>query len=276
MPTFNEEMRLDPAEVYLVIISAMDQLSMQPWSGPVDLSSSSLILSPGQRVALTTFGESQQLQPGHIILALYHIVLRMYNQRPGFYKLGCVVSLQEQKITTIYIFQGRGSLSHHCTLAKPEGTERAVSLVGSIDSLTENSGVVVDPKDALFRIAWTVDGRSIPIQEIFSAAVDGIVTAAPHGYTNLCSHATGVSFSGNVAFHIGQYSDHNLHCGQTSRAFGLLVQKVVKDQRIFQEMDFTLEYDGVKIGEGYILKMSSVEGHSNSTEGIATSRRCRI
>ena len=269
MPTFNEETRLDPAEVYLVIISAMDQLSMQPWSGPVDLSSSSVILSPGQRVALTTFCESQQLQPGHIILALYHIVLRMYNQRPGFYKLSCVVSLREQKIATIYMVQGRGS--HHCTLAKPEGIERAVSLVGSIDSLTENSGVVVDPKDALFRIAWTVDGKSIPIQDIFSAAVDGIATAAQHGYTNLCSHATGVSFSGNVAFHIGQYSDHNLHCGQISRAFGLLVQLVVKDQRRFQEMDFTLDYDGVKIGEGYMLKMSSVEGHSNSTEGIVTS-----
>ena len=268
MPTFNEETRLDPAEVYLVIISAMDQLSMQPWSGPVDLSSSSLILSPGQRVALTTFGESQQLQPGHIILALYHIVLRMYDQRPGFYKLSCVVSLREQNIATIYMFQGR---NNHFTLAKPEGTERAVSLVGSIDSLTEKSGVVIDPKDGLFRIAWTVDGRSIPIQDIFSAAVDGIATAAPDGYTNLCSHATGVSFSGNVAFHIGQYSDHNLHCGQISRAFGLLVQLVVKDQRRFQEMDFTLDYDGVKIGEGYMLKLSSVEGHSNSTEGIVTS-----
>lgn len=107
VPTFNEETRLDPAEVYLVIISAMDQLSMQPWSGPVDLSSSSVILSPGQRVALTTFGESQQLQPGHIILALYHIVLRMYNQRPGFYKLSCVVSLRERKIATIYMVRER-------------------------------------------------------------------------------------------------------------------------------------------------------------------------
>ena len=270
MPTFNEETRLDPAEVYLVIISAMDKLSMQPWSGPVDLSDSTVIFSPGQRVALSTFGESEQLQPGHIILALYHIVFEMYSQRPGFYKLSCIVSLREQIIAKIYMVQGRGI--QHGTLAKPEGREGTVSLVGNIDNLTADSGVVVDPEEALFRIAWTVDGKSIPVQEIFSAAVDGIATTAPNGYTNLCSHATGVSFSGNLAFHIGQYSDHNLHCGTISRAFRLLVQLVVKDQRKFQEMDFTLDYDGVKIGDGYVLKMSSVEGHGgNGTEGMATS-----
>ena len=110
--------------------------------------------------------------------------------------------------------------------------------------------MVVDPKDALCRIAWTVDGKFIPVQDIFSAAVDGIVTLAPYGYTNLCSHATGFSFSANVAFYIGQYHDHNLHCGQISRAFGLLVQSVVKDQRKFQEMDFTLDYDGWRLVRG--------------------------
>ena len=73
-------------------------------------------------------------------------------------------------------------------------------------------------------------------------------------------------------FHIGGITGRILRCGQIIRAFGLLVEQVVKNQRKFQEMDFSLEYKGVRIGGGAIFKISSVESRSgNGTDVMATS-----
>ena len=35
------------------------------------------------------------------------------------------------------------------------------------------------------------------------------------------------------------------------------MELVVKDQRKFQELEFMLKYDGVGVGEGYVLKTNS-------------------
>ncbi len=260
----------------MVIIYVMSVLSTQPWAGEADLSNLTIVIAPGQRVTFSIFKDDPELQPGQIILALYDILLTMYNKRPGFYKVTFNVYLQGRKIATIFMFDSQPGppfpANKSDTIAGFEGTKRTLSLVNSTDNLEDDSGEVVDPKDPSFRISWAVDGKSIPVQEIFSAAVDGIATTAQSRYVDTCSFTTGVSFSGNIAFHIGQHRDEILLCGQIIKVFGLLVELVVKNQRKFLEMDFILNYDGVKIGEGYIMKLSPVGSQGgNATENVAAS-----
>lgn len=209
----------------------MFDLSQQPWSDGVDLTNLGLVAVPGGHVSLTLHELAQGLQPGHIILAIYDTVLRMYNKQPGFYA------------------------------------------VNGTGTLTDDSGVIIDPSDPRFSISWTANGKSIPAQDIFSAVVDGIASTAQYEWNQICSYALGVSFSGNVAFHIGPYSSsEGLLCGWIVKTFSFLVIYVVRARREFQEIDFTLSWQGQKMGSGYIMKLSSIESHGgNGTDGKASS-----
>lgn len=117
------------------------------------------------------------------------------------------------------------------------------------------------------------NGKSIPAQNLFSAAVDGIASTAQYEWNQICSHALEVSFSGNVAFHIGPYySSKDLLYGWIVKMFSFLVIYITRAQRKFQEMDFTLSWQGKQVGSGYIMKLSSLESHGgDGTNVIASS-----
>lgn len=277
MYNFDEKTQIDPAGVYIDSIRAMFDLSQQPWSDGVDLTNLGLVAVPGGHVSLTLHELAQGLQPGHIILAIYDTVLRMYNKQPGFYAVNCQIYLRAQGVGNIAMLPSRlqkvPSGSQNDTMAGSEGTEGSLSLVNGTGTLTDDSGVIIDPSDPRFSISWTANGKSIPAQDIFSAVVDGIASTAQYEWNQICSYALGVSFSGNVAFHIGPYSSsEGLLCGWIVKTFSFLVIYVVRARREFQEIDFTLSWQGQKMGSGYIMKLSSIESHGgNGTDGIASS-----
>ena len=145
-----------------------------------------------------------------------------------------------------------------------------VNSTSSGSSMADDSGIVIDPEDLKFSISWIFDGRSVPAQEVLSSVIDGIATVAPYETDAQCAYITGVSFSGNVVFHIGQSLDATLLCGQISKAYIYLSIVILKNRK-FMEMDFTLRYDGKTIGTGHVLKMSVAGSHNrNSTARIAT------
>lgn len=65
---FQKETPIEPAGVSLAIIYA--RRIQQPWSAEVDLGNLAVIETPGNCVALSTFGDSPELQPSRIIFAL--------------------------------------------------------------------------------------------------------------------------------------------------------------------------------------------------------------
>ena len=248
-------------------------LSEQPWSSEVDLSKLLYVQSTGRNVektvAIITGMEAPGLQPGHVILALYESVLAMYSRRPGFYSVVVTVHLQGRYI-------GRAlMIAPYASQTMFDSQNRTIlgdDMFKHTSSVTADSGVFVDPEDSRFRISWTFDGRSVPAQEIFSAVLDGIMTIAQYGIDVPCAYVTGVSFSGNVAFHVGRVDGQGLLCGQMSRVFLAIPHWIIMIERKFTEMDFTLEYAGRKIATGYIFKVSSVASQDkNSTGKIAAS-----
>ena len=277
MPDWKQETRLAPLDVYLAIIKFMTLLGMQPYEGRVDMKKIATVDLPDTRVTIANMSRSVRLQPRHLLITLYTILYEMYSGRPGFFKAACNIFFNLELMGTIYILDNPPrptvSGSQNVTTTEPDEKEGAISLVSSPKALTDDSGIVVDPKDAKFRISWNAVGRSIPaVQDMFSAAVDGIFKTAKHPYDSFCTHFTGISFSGAVAFHVGELSAEKVTCGQMARAFFLLVELVIKDERVFQEMDYSLEYDGLRIASGFILRVTSVESHGgNSTGEIVTS-----
>lgn len=276
MYNFDEKTQINPAGVYIDSIKAMFDLSQQPWSGRVDLTSLGLVAVTGSHVSLTLHELARGLQPGHIILAIYDTVLRMYNKQPGFYAANCQIYLQAQRVGNLAmipgLFQKVPSGSQNDTMTESERIEGSLSLVNGTRTLKDDSGVIIDPSDPRFTISWTVNGKSISAQEMFSAAVDGTASTAQYEWNQICSYALGVSFSGNVAFHIGPYLSSDLLCGWIVKTFNFLVIYVAWAQRKFQEMDFTLNWQGKRVGSGYVMKLSSVGSHGgNGTDGIASS-----
>ena len=276
MYNFDEKTQIDPTGVYEDSLKALFDLSRQPWSGRVDLRSLVRVELPGSHVSLTLHDLAQDLQPGHIILAIYDTVLRMYNKQPGFCVVICQIHLRAQRIGFIAMLPSQLqkvlSGSQNDTMTESEGTEGSLSLVNGTGTLTDDSDVIIDPTDPRFSISWRASGKSISAQDMFSAALDGTVSSAQYGWNQICSHALGVSFSGNVAFHIGPSYSEDLRCGWMVKTFNLVVMYVARTRRVLQEMDFTLSYQGKQVGSGYIMKLPPVQSHGgNGTDGIASS-----
>ena len=245
---------LDPNGVYLATISLMFALSEQAWSSEVDLTRLNWVPSPGGRVAIVTVAEAPGLQPGHIILAIYQCVLAMYSRRPGFDAVVVKIYLQERCIGKLVMLN---PFDLPAVIGSRNSTLLGESMAKGTGSVMTRAGVLVDPENDDFRISWAFDGRPVPAQDIFSAVLDGIATTAQYDVNESCAYVTGVSFSGNLAFHISRISVQDLECGRISRAFLLISHWIIPIERIFTEMDFTLILNERPIAEGYIFKISS-------------------
>lgn len=257
---FNNQVPVDSLGAYMVIIKAIVRLSAQPWSGKVDEESIKQIASPDNRVIFTSIF-LENAQPGYVVLALLETAHRMYLRNPGYYAAHTDVLLAEQIVGFFYIGP---------QVTETKARETSVSLVNNTSNLMDTSGVVVDPSDSKFRISWVEKGTVVHPVDVFSAAIDGLATAAQQDYNEPCNPATGLSWNGRVTFGIHQTGDWKLLCKTIVTTFDLLVEQVVRDKPGIQEMEFTLIYDGGVVGLGYISSVMSHAGN-NGVGGIATS-----
>lgn len=95
-------------------------------------------------------------------------------------------------------------------MTETKARENSVSLVSNTSNLMDMSGVVVDPSDSKFRISWVEQGTVVHPVDVFSAAIDGLATAAQQDYNEPCNPATGLSWNGRVTFGIHQTGDWKL------------------------------------------------------------------
>ena len=260
MCRFNNQVPVDSVGAYMVIIKAIVRLSAQPWSGKLDDESIKQIVSPDNRVIFTSVF-LEDAQPGYVILALLETAHRMYLRNPGYYAVETDVLLVEENVGFFYV-------GPQVTEIKAKGD--SVSLVSITGNLMDTSGVVVDPIDSKFHISWEEKGTVVHPVDVFSAAIDGLATAAQQNYNEPCEPANGLSWNGRVIFGIHQTGDWKLLCKAMVTTFDLLVEQVVRDKPGIQEMEFTLIYDGAVIGLGYISSVTSNAGN-NGVGGIATS-----
>ena len=151
--------------------------------------------------------------------------------------------------------------------SEPNGTLELTDVVKSTSPLrlvdaeqstgvTQDSGVVVDPKYPNFKANYRIgDGMASP-QYVFSVLLDAIAEAAPYDHRATGAYVNAASVSGDLAF--------NLHGTDLSEfTWGQLVYSVVflwvylVGYHLNKVFDFEMIRNGVKIGEGFLVNVTA-------------------
>lgn len=276
---------LNPLSLYVTAIRLMYGLSQQPWSSPVELLESGLFIvtqTPDYGVIIYTSNmpPTTVLTTGNVVKVLLESVTDMATLDPGFYQVACFIEIEETRIGKMLITKmGDPELG-----SDDEGFANETLSAGSLPSIGPSKDIegplgnstqlaasdeIIDFSDRRFKITWQWDGKNIPNQDVFSAALIGLAAAAQYDKYGPCDSVTALSISGNTVFHIGRSSKETLYGGQIARTFFLLINQLFLVQRRFEEMWITLWYDGMIIGDGYIYKVVRL-GAGNATERVAS------
>ena len=272
---FNETHPLKPAAVYINAIELMYKLAQYSWDVPIidqleysDRRYDVLILSSPEQ-GPSPVKQPSQLQNCHVIIALYEVLLTMA-ARAIFCELFVDLLVNEKQVGNMNIFQwggfdGDGHADDILTLTTSNSTEY-------ISVLNGESGEIVDPDNNNFKISYAFYGQHINSQEIFTATLDGLATAAEFNRESKCDVIYATSVLKTCAFSITKnigLQASQLSYAQVTAALRLLTVGVMLERKMFGEMEFALEFGGIQVGEGNVLRVSSA---SNATEGIAEAR----
>lgn len=270
---------MDPLAVYLNVIEIIYELSLQPWSSEVNLTKvATTSITPRKLFVylVSIRGSGVKLQPGYLILALRQAVFHMAQRMPGFFTLKAWPTLQGRQIGHIWLtlqppwsirMESPTALSSS-GIAEPKGIIEDRQVNGSSSSLSASSGEFADDADEDFTIAYRFEGLDIPVQEIFTAILDGLTIAASYDQSGSCDWITGISAAGKAVFAITRKPGQELKCGRVSRALVLITTFPIVMGRKFQEVSVDLAYKGVVIGTGVLYRVRPV-GEGSGMQGMA-------
>lgn len=138
-------------------------------------------------------------------------------------------------------------------------------------------GRIHDPRDTKFTIDFVFDGNTIKSQDIFTSFLNAMAIAAEHDNWNLnaCVPAA-PSAAGEVilsTWTVGVKDNPRMSWLRLKRAFLILWEWLMiargdggrpKPGR-FREFEFQLQYDGVDIGAGRLLRFDAAENKKQAT-----------
>lgn len=237
----------------------MYQIAQQPWSHTIDLRHISPMVKIGYKTVIITrlSGPGDELQNGHVILALYKGVIAMAGGKPGYYRLNAGIYLEKSLIGSVQIAR----LDYGLGLAA-----RNISQV--TDTLTVTTGKISDPKDPNTHIRYSFNGRTTSPQETLTAVLDGLAAVAQYAGSSLGS-VTGRSFSGSTEFYVGGLFGQGVMARDVTRALYLIAIDLIVAFRLYMEMTFTLFISGKWTANGVIRLLPAEERYG--TKGIASS-----
>lgn len=129
--------------------------------------------------------------------------------------------------------------------------------------LRDDTGVLVDKNDSRFKVKYMLFDRPTSLRETFTAFLDAMAIAAPNEATDAGAFVNAVSVSGVVALNMHGTGYHSL------LSWKLIVRTLLllwEHGDFANEIDFEMAYDGIRIGEGFILNMPA------SRTSVASSR----
>ena len=231
-----------------------NMLKAQKWVMAVSGSDVSAIVSAGEPV----------VKIGYIIIALYNAVNAMFQLQPGFFKCNTDFILQGRKIGSMEIFSGgslTGSVSGHAN-AGNTAVNNTISTVPQVEFKIVNkdggnntlAGTATDHDDPRLRVDFEYQ-RVVPRQDLWTSVLDGMATAAQYDAGARCKFITAVSISGNLVFHINEVSNRLLSYNLAMKTFHL-VALISMGTKEYKEQDISVFFDGTKLAEGYILRLS--------------------
>lgn len=217
-------------------------------------------------------GVYPMIKLGYIGIALYNAVNAMFSLRPGFFVSVTELVLHGRQIGSVKIqtqsvavgdgaghaLDGNNTVSS--TTIIPEANFEflnATTIKYGGNNNSDNSlvlkGDITDPDDDKLRVEWEYQ-RVVSRSDLWTAALDGMVTAMQYDSVVRCNYVTAVSVSGNLVIHISGLSNHVLNYGVAVKTFWLIARVSMRDKE-YREMDLSILYAGSKVGEGYVLSL---------------------
>lgn len=253
-------------------------LARQEWSGPLDQDAASVV-DPSRRASILTTDDTSfhGMKTEYAVRALYDVMRSMATQDPGFYGAKISILISGLPVGTMLLYNPRAETTNIAGLsnqtAAPSSLEEMASpgsnqAIAFNSSLIADSGEIVAPGDPGFRITYAYDGINIPVQDISFAIFDGLAQAAPLKLSARCTHITAISASSNFVIHMGGGGDIDSEAWHFTDAFFLIFDALYAEQKRFEGIDFTVHWDGKKVMNGFMMKMSPV-GKINSTDSIS-------
>lgn len=119
-----------------------------------------------------------------------------------------------------------------------------------------STGTIPLPRDSRYEITYHILEQDVHLTQTFTAFLDAFAEAAPNDRDAVGAFVNGVSVSGEIAVNMhGTTIPSRLTWMKLVETFGILWRQVVRGQNYY-ELDWELSYDGVKIGEGFLLNIT--------------------
>ncbi|KAL8643900.1 MAG: hypothetical protein Q9226_008048 [Calogaya cf. arnoldii] len=223
-----------------------------------------------------------QLSIGHCVAALYRAVAVM-TDGVMFCQLRCHLSVFDQRVGALSIAplkdfplaasldDGRGNMTTDIAIEKTD-----LNQTTGVDVFTANvgadSGTIGDKDNPLFSITYHFLGRSITPKEVSMVVLEAMTSVGPFTKNAECKELEVVSVDGGAAILIEGIKQNRLlfTYGWATRALKILYQRIVVPSRRWGDVWLELKYDGVKIGELRMLRITG--GTRNGTEGVEAER----
>lgn len=267
---------LSPLGAYVVVIQLAYMLSLKGWSERANPDARMIQnLEYGISIIITDDFPTQELTTEHAIRVLYELMINMALRKPGFFSAKGSLSLSQRPLLTMHIYRPEIPTISNSTLKNVTSATSSPHYALSLgskqtsplnSSLSADSGEIFDPIDNRFRISYKYDGDNVPVQTLFFAFFNGLVQRAQFNDDAPCTHITAVSANSNFVIHIGGGGDYGtvLQTWHIKRAFYNLFEGIYLRQKRFEDIVFSVHWDGRKVADGFMLKLSTV-GWSNGT-----------
>lgn len=274
--TFDQSKRLRPFEVYQTAIQLMYETVQRGWDEKVHMMVAEQI--EGYDVIMLFLNhqsptESDQLQIGHCVAALYRAIAVM-TDGVIFCQLRCHLSVFEKQIGALSIAPLKDSLAATVGGGGGGGNFTAMSKsnltletdVATTATLRANSGTVRDADDARFSITYHFMGRSITSKEVSMVVLEAMASTAPFKKDAECDELDVVSNTGGSFIIIESLhsSRKRFTYGWATRALRILYQHIIAPAKKWGDVWLEIKYDDVKFGELRMLRATA--GTRNGTD----------
>ena len=239
------------------------QLGRNPWIMAVSDSNVRFIVAPGM----------PGINLGHIAIAIYNAVNAMFRLQPGFFRCYVRLVLHGRQIGRLVISTMPSPVSHGAGLASTvNSTAVATVVVSGVDlevlnaTSNKNGGnnknrpmltrTETDADDPRLRVDFEYQNE-IARQDLWTAVLDGMITAMEFDSSAHCRYVTAVSVNGNLVFHLDSLANSLFDYRTAVKVFRLMAL-ISMDTRAYRELEMDIFYDGTKVAEGYVLAMRKV------------------
>ncbi|KAL6716019.1 hypothetical protein ACLMJK_006981 [Lecanora helva] len=272
----NEKRTVKPIETYQDFIQLMSLLALFTWGSTFSHSLSMTDREYTTQISIYPMPRDSQLKNSVAITALYDLgcVVAVHNK---FYELQANLLLDEVTRGVIQIYN------------KPPGASPDTLLLDQVaDSNTTlmanpTKGGIVDPKDRKLIVTFEFDGVKLNSKDIFTSFLNAFaisseqdnsklnaaISAAPSAYDGKRGGDVVLSTWSSV-----DPDDNRMTWSRLKRALLIIWTRIVMEDGVgtrprFEGFYFGIEYAGVEIGAGRLIKIDSA---TNGTDRTAVAR----